>query len=254
VRPMPGASWESVHAVPELRAGEVHVWRDDLRASPPWADGTLLLADERALAGRMAAVERREAFVRGRAALRYLAGRYLNLDPREVPVRVLAMGKPVVALSDEATRLEVSIAHSGSVVAVAFTRAGIIGIDVEREDPTVDRAAIARRFFSPDEAQSLAALDQSTQLEAFFSLWVRKEAMLKAVGDGLSVPLAEVEFSVARSREPALRRVPAAYGRAGDWALRSMAPIPGAAGVVAVRGQVTCVRCMQYATSSDNGG
>ena len=223
-------SWRAVSVVPPLGAGEVHVWCEDLSAASPWPPADVLSSEERAQATRMLAPGRRDAFVRGRSALRLLVGMYLE------------KGKPVIDQSGEAPPLSVSVAHSGSVLAVAVTRAGDVGVDVENEARTVDRIAIARRFFTEAESASVESLGES----AFFALWAHKEAMLKAAGDGLTVPLSEVEFRIDGRAAPKLRRVPPPYGTVGDWTTRPLATAPSMAGAIAVRGGISSVHCLRW--------
>lgn len=237
--------WRRVSAVPELGAAEVHVWLDELSVAAPWATGDLLSLAEQEQAARMSAVARRAVFVRGRSALRFLAGHYLGVAPGDVPVRILDLGKPVLDSVAGRPSLAVSVAHSGDLIAIAFAYASNIGVDIEGEDPSVDRGAIARRFFSKAEAAAIAALPESAEHEAFFALWVRKEALLKAAGDGLSVPLAEVELEVSRDAEPRLIRLPTEFGPVADWSVRGISPGAGMAGAVAVRGPVTYVSCVR---------
>jgi len=238
--------WEPAHAVPELRAGEVHVWCDATSHAAPWTADGYLTADERAQSGRMSSLERRATFVRARSCLRFLAGRYLKVVPGDVPIRILEKGKPVITSTADAPPLAVSVAHSGSTILVAFTRVGEVGVDVERIDSGVDRASIARRFFTAAEASALAALTPPDSLSCFFALWAHKEAMLKAAGDGLSMPLAEVEFAIEAGRPPMLLRVPAAFGSAIEWSVRALEAGLQMAGAVAVRGQVGSVRHLRW--------
>ena len=247
--------WEPVQTVPALGPGEVHVWRDNLSAPAPehWVSLESLSPDERARADRMSAMARRAAYVRGRSALRFLAGEYLNVSASMIPVRILESGKPIIDRQEPNGGLSMSVSHSGPVLAVAFTRAGDIGIDVEVEAASVDRGAVARRFFSNAEAVGLAHLPPAAQRSAFFALWVRKEALLKAIGDGLSTPLSEVEFTVSSTADPTLLRVPSAYGDVSEWTVRAVAPAPGTAGAVAVRGRVTSMRCLSWKTPKMNG-
>ena len=246
--PVTTRPWEPVHTVPSLGPGEVHVWRDNLSAPAldGWASSESLSPDERDQADRMSAVARRAAFVRGRGALRFLAGQYLNIPAGDVPVRILESGKPIIYGQDPKGGLSVSVSHSGPVLALAFTRAGDIGVDVEVEAASVDRAAVSRRFFSHLEATGLAYLPPAAQVSAFFALWVRKEALLKASGDGLATPISEVEFTVSSTTEPTLLQVPSAYGDISEWTVRAVVPAPDTAGAVAVRGAVTTVRCLQW--------
>ena len=235
-------SWRAVSVVPPLGAGEVHVWCEDLSAASPWPPADVLSSEERAQATRMLAPGRRDAFVRGRSALRLLVGMYLDIPAARVAVRLLEKGKPVIDQSGEAPPLSVSVAHSGSVLAVAVTRAGDVGVDVENEARTVDRIAIARRFFTEAESASVESLGES----AFFALWAHKEAMLKAAGDGLTVPLSEVEFRIDGRAAPKLRRVPPSYGTDGDWTTRPLATAPSMAGAIAVRGGISSVHCLRW--------
>lgn len=242
---MPSSNWRSVRAVPQLGQGEVHVWRDALGMPSPWDSGEALSAEELTQAQRMSAPGRRDTFTRGRGLLRFLAGSYLGMAPAAVPIRLLPLGKPVIHLPGD-SQLAVSLAHSGATLAVAATRVGDIGVDIESEDPSVDRRAIARRFFSKGEAAALEELPESAQLAGFFALWVRKEALLKAVGEGLSVPLSGVELAVAPGGAPAILRLPMVFGEPSSWTLEGIAIGPGMAGAIAVHGQVTSVAHLQW--------
>ncbi|MFI5311017.1 MAG: 4'-phosphopantetheinyl transferase family protein [Gemmatimonadales bacterium] len=246
---MSDKAWRAVREVPPLDAGEVHVWLDDLRASPPWAAGELLSPEERDQALRFSAAPRRDTFVRGRAFLRFLAGRHLATPASAVPLRIMPSGKPVIDVPAGAAPLWVNLAHSGNVLAVAVTRSGEVGVDVEAEDRAVDRDAIARRFFSDAEARALAALPEAAEPAAFIAAWVCKEAVLKAVGDGLAIPLREVELAITPSSPdsaPRLLRVPADYGSIAEWSLLALAPRPGMAGAVAVRAPGVRLRCFRW--------
>jgi phosphopantetheinyl transferase len=207
-----------------LGPAEAHVWLDDLNADAPWGAGGLLSDAEQARAEKMRATDRRLAFVRGRSALRYLAGRYCGLPPASIVATETATGKPVLALP-----LHASIAHSGSVVAVAFTKAADIGVDIEPWAERVDRAAIAKRFFGPAEAAELATRD----VGAFFDAWVCKEAVLKAAGVGLG-GLHDVELLLDRG-EPRLRQLGASLGEPEGWTLSMFDAGHEWSGAVAVR-------------------
>ena len=157
-------------------------------------------------------------------------------------VRLLEKGKPVIDQPGVLSPIAVSLTHSESVLAIAVTGAGDIGVDVENEARTVDRMAIARRFFTTAESAAVESFGSA----AFFALWAHKEAMLKAAGDGLTVSLSEVEFAIDGLAPPVLRRVPSSYGTVNDWMTRPLATIPSMAGAIAVRGAISRVRCLRW--------
>jgi 4'-phosphopantetheinyl transferase len=222
-----------------LGPAEAHVWLDDLNADAPWSAGGLLSDAEQARAESMRATDRRLAFVRGRSALRYLASQYLGLPPQSIGTTETATRKPVLDVP-----LHASIAHSGSVVAVAFTKAAEIGVDIEPWAERVDRAAIARRFFGPTEAEALAGRD----VGAFFDAWVCKEAVLKATGVGLG-GVRDVELSL-EGGEPGLRRLGAELGAPEAWTLSMFDAGHGWSGAVAVRAPGVSVIVRRFAVAA----
>jgi 4'-phosphopantetheinyl transferase len=127
-----------------------------------------------------------------RAFLRHVLATYVA-DGTDLTLRETASGKPVFACPTLAG-LHFNLSHSADVVFVAVSRTGPVGIDVERISPTVDWNGIARRFFHHTDVDWLFAQPPDCQLEAFFTLWTRKEAFAKARGgtvfEGLGVPMA----------------------------------------------------------------
>jgi 4'-phosphopantetheinyl transferase len=122
------------------------------------------------------------------------------------------------------------------VVAVAH---GLeVGVDLERVRPLADAAAIAERFFAPRETAALLALPEAERERAFFACWTRKEAFIKATGEGLSRPLDEFEVAF-RPGEPArVTRVGDDPGEAALWSLLGFEPAPGFLGALAARGPI----------------
>jgi 4'-phosphopantetheinyl transferase len=132
--------------------------------------------------------DRRRATV-GRGMLRRLLGQSLGRDPRALQFVTGEQGKP--ALTDG--ELEFNVSHSGDRVAIAIARGMPVGIDVELESRRMrDLSSMARRFFSPIEARAVEEADDPAGV--FFTIWTAKEAVIKAVGGGLSINLAS--FSV----------------------------------------------------------
>jgi 4'-phosphopantetheinyl transferase len=115
-----------------------------------------------------------------------------------------------------------NVSHSGSVALLAFGRGREVGIDVERIRRNFDPSAIARRFFSEYEQKELSAVSSQAKVEAFFRCWTRKEAYIKATGDGLSLPLSEFDVSLVPGEMDALRATRPEASEAERWLLREV--------------------------------
>src|SRR4029077_16388359 len=103
--------------------------------------------------------------------------------------------------------------------------------------PNVDALALAKRYFSPDEFRRLRRLPASRQSEAFYCAWIRKEAYLKACGEGLSFGLERVEVSFSPAEPPRIRAVAGVPNVSAAWTLQHLSPAPGYLGAVAVEGR-----------------
>ena len=120
----------------------------------------------------------------GRALTRALLARELGIPKLTEEFSTNAWDKPVLPASG----IEFSISHSGSFVWTAVSRAGAIGIDIERVDAAVDYHDLAG-IFHPAECSAIRALPAQLARDAFYRCWTRKEAVVKALGEGLSRPL-----------------------------------------------------------------
>jgi 4'-phosphopantetheinyl transferase len=209
----------------ELGDGDLHVWRIDVRVPSPDA-ASLLSPDETARAQRFVFERDRRSFVSTRAAVRELLASYLGMGPREVRFSYAPKGKP------EVPGLAFNASHAGDLALVAVTPSGSVGVDVERVRVADDLAALARRFFGETENRALAALSGDAFVAGFYSCWTRKEAFVKALGEGLSFELDRAEVSV--HPEPArLRSVDGDAEAAAGWTMADVDAGPGYAGCVA---------------------
>jgi 4'-phosphopantetheinyl transferase len=196
-------TWEdptrSLRAAAGLGAEEIQVW---IAAVP--ADGVeaaalarVLTPDELRRAARFIVEAPRRQFVFCRALVRHLAGACLAVAPETLDIGVLPLGKPFVRQPASPRALDFNLSHSGGLAAVALARGRQVGVDLELARPLDDMPALARRIFSPDELEALQALPAAEQREAFYTGWSRKEAYLKATGDGLTGGMREVGVSLA---------------------------------------------------------
>lgn len=228
--------------------GEVHVWAAPL--DPP-AEAVrrhagLLAPDERARAERFHFERDRRRFSVARGVLRHLLGRYLAADPRRVAFRYESHGKPALADGTAGGGLRFNVSHSGEVALYAFARGRELGVDVEEVRPMEDGLDIAERFFSQAEVAAFRALPADVRDEAFFNCWTRKEAYIKAVGEGLSFPLHVFDVSLAPG-EPARLIASRDPRQAERWSLRALPdPAPGYRAAIVVEGGGWELACWRW--------
>lgn len=185
---------------------EVHLWRLDLAAV---ADGELrwlkmLSPDEQTRAARFHFARDRRRFASTRAVLRTLLSAYLGSEPQKVTFAYAGRGKPSLKSQNSAESMEFNVSHSADVALLAFARGRRLGVDVEQIRDNLDPLAIARRYFSAPEQSQLAALAPDERYAGFFRCWTRKEAYIKALGDGLSLPLDSFDVSLKARDQNAL--------------------------------------------------
>jgi 4'-phosphopantetheinyl transferase len=171
-----------------LDSNEIHVWHTDLTNQEALIDrlSPLLDPDEQGRAARFIVPMPRVQFILSRAFLRVTLGQYLGIDPGEVRFRTAEHGKPELA---EDNGLHFNLSHTEGTTMIAVTRAGRVGVDVERIRENLDPLALGKRFFSPQESEWLGSQPVEKRFAAFFGCWTAKEAYVKACGSGLSVPL-----------------------------------------------------------------
>ena len=179
--------------IAQLRPGTVQVWRLQLgsEANAPLLDRAhaALSVDECVRAARLRAGLPREEFMAARGLLRLLLGQANGLNPAELRFKTGAHGKPALV---DAT-IDFNVAHARGCILVALSLDGAVGIDVEPIDREVEVAELAQAHFHPEEISRILAEDGEEQRVAlFFRCWTRKEAVVKADGRGLRLPLAQV--------------------------------------------------------------
>lgn len=231
-----------------LPAGEVHVWRADFRLQSASVQTLFsrLSPDEQERADKFVFNKDRGRFIISRAALRQILGGYLNVSPEQIRFTCNQYGKPQLDSNDNLICFNAS--HSQNVGLYAFARGREVGVDVEFINEEFAGLEVAGRFFSPDEIAALNNLPQEQRTAAFFSCWTRKEAFIKAVGQGLSFPLNEFTVSVNPAElKPLLSTND--LQKARNWSLLTLFPHPGYASALAVEGAVETLRLYQWTES-----
>ena len=240
--------WRPAREVCPPRAGEVHIWRAPLDPAPARVAVLYrtLAADEQERAGRFCLEAPRRRFIVARGLLRALLSACLGLEPERVPIACTAHGKPVLASAAGGPPLHFNLAHAGELALVALSADREVGVDLEFVRPELAGEEIAERFFSPSEAAALRTLPPEARVRAFFSCWTRKEAYLKARGEGLSLPLDRFTVSLSPGRPAALLDCRDDPEEALRWTLVDLPPGPGYVGAAAARGAGWQPLCWQW--------
>lgn len=259
-------AWPAGPISPNLRDNQVHVWSASLDVSPAHLSALhrILSEEEREKEKRLRFQWDKDRYVVSEAVLRAILGRYLGAPPASLRFVRNPHGKPTLA-PELGTDLRFNMSHSQNLALYAITRGREVGVDVESvqtgpgetgpgaarisdEVPSgarqtdgrridgrrIDAMQIAEQFFSSYEVACLRQLPQGLQQRAFFHTWTRKEAYLKARGEGLTVPLNEFEVSVNPDEPAALLRAQGHPQEAQRWLLRALEPAAGFVATVVV--------------------
>ena len=228
----------TVDAAPsELPPGTVHLWQRSLQESSEAVEACyqLLSAEEREKALRYRIERPRSDFVLTRGTLRLLLAAYLGTTPREVSFEYSEYGKPRLAVSCD---VRFNVSHTNGLALLGFARNREIGIDVEQMRAEVEVLKLARRFFSTHEIDEIEKRSGDKLRRAFFHCWTRKEAYIKARGEGLSLPLQEFDVSVDRGATQALLATRPDASEASRWLIRDVPLSNGYAGALSVGEEV----------------
>ena len=219
----------------ELSGRDVHVWTLPTQVADSVAlkFEAVLSPDEKDRAARFRFDHLRRSFVVARGALRSLLGRYLGIRPASLHFHYGSKGKPALA---SPAPIDFNATHSGDLAAFAFIVGCQIGIDVELIRPLDEMKEIAGRFFCPNETTEILSLEPTARERAFFCCWTRKEAYIKAIGDGLSAPLYEFRVTVQPHELPRIIHLAHDMTDAKAWTLHDLRLAPDYAGAIAYRG------------------
>ena len=215
-------AWESPSSWPPLSDDEIHVWCVELDAAgEESALAACLSAEERERASGLLSGAHQRRFVVARGMLRQLLGRYLGQAPDAVTFSRGAHGKPF--LTEGGLHFNVSHTHELALYAIAQSRE--VGVDVEWMRPQVAHEQIAARFFSLEEQEALAEVPDEDRRAAFYNIWTRKEAYVKARGDGIAAGLGT--FAVSLGAEAVLLRSDEGQDEVERWKLIALEPADG---------------------------
>ena len=241
-------NWDHPPAQYQLADDEIHVWRLplDLQAVELDALGLLLAANELARAERFRFPEHRCRFIARRGSVRTILGRYLDVPPQSLMFGKDKDGKPFLLADAKSPPPTFNVSSSQDLALLAVARDRKLGVDIERMDPKHADRQVVKSHFSSVEREALENLTESQWLNAFFHCWCRKEAFIKAVGKGLSLPLDRFAVSVGSDRPGELIALDPSLGfHLRDWSLHDLAPLPGYATALAVHGPTPLISHFQ---------
>ncbi len=222
----PHPSWDRGPDHPVCDGGEIHVWRASLAVPPRELRrlARMLSPGELERAERFRFAEHRGDYLVARGLLRVILAGYLRVHPEAIRFRYGPWGKPALDGEGGGGGLRFNLAHSHGVALFSVSRGRETGVDLERIHPAVPGLRAAARWFPRQDVARLRGLAGQPYAEGFLACWTRREAYLKARGDGLT--------GISTDPEGAL-----------GWGLYDLAPWPGYVGALAVEGTECRVAC-----------
>lgn len=226
---------------------DVHVWAasGDVSGERICFLQRTLSPDELERAERFHFDRDRNLFIASRGMLREVLGSYWQTSPAQLAFTYNPQGKPSLN-SFVPFPLHFNVTHSAGLILIAVTRVCPIGIDVEPARAMNDSEKIAREFFSAREVSELNSLPEEQRAAAFFNLWTRKEACLKATGDGLSERISEMEISFLPGQPAQVRAISGNAQAAAKWTLEELTPAAGFAAAIAAPARDLKLSCWRW--------
>lgn len=200
----------------------------------------LLSPPERVRAARFAFDRDRRTFVMSHGVLRRILGAVCQRDPASLRFKLGLRGKPY--LVDAPAGLQFNLSHCHGFSLVGIVRGPAIGVDIEQMRETDDMPQLVRQCFSPVERREFEALPTWDRPRAFFSGWTRKEAFIKAIGDGLSYPLEKFDVTLGPGRPARVLAIDGSQKAAGAWSMDTRDAAPDVVAAVAVAAPGVAVR------------
>jgi 4'-phosphopantetheinyl transferase len=231
-----------------LGENQVDIWLIDVAGQEDGVerDRQVLSPDEVRRADRFYFEKDRWRFTKARSAMRHILGRYAGRPPQELAFSYGPKGKPELSGELEKSGIKFNLSHSHELAFLAVTRRLTVGVDIERINPEFATEDVAERFFSANEVRCLQALPSLERADAFFSCWTRKEAYIKALGEGLSVPLDSFEVAFGPQIPAALLAVRFDPGEKTRWSMYDIEAGQGYKAALVVEGKEHRLRHLQW--------
>ncbi len=240
-----GARWGDAPERVALRDGEIHVFAASLEVPPPRLDelARLLAPSELERAARFRLERDRRRYVASRWSLRTILARYIGTPAAEIVFELGPHGKPALHAAQNGAALRFNMSRSHELTLIAVGRDLELGVDVEWIRPFPDALAVAGRMCAASEYEALRSVPAAEVGAAFLGLWTRKEAVVKALGLGLSQPLDAFALPLHPGTAPEPVELAGDRGVARLWALWLPPPQPGYVTALAWAGTPAPLRC-----------
>lgn len=238
-------------ALLEAPAREIHFWAVRLCAANDQLGyfRSLLSSDEADRARRFLLDRHSRRFSLARGVLRILLSRYVSTAPGNIRFAYGVRGKPRMA--DDTLDLRFNCSHSYDIAVYSIAVGCELGVDIEKVRPLPTVREIAQRYFCPEEVFDIASVPVAEREAAFFRCWTRKEAFMKAVGDGFRIPLNSFRVSVKAGNREKLVAIDGDPVAANDWQLHEIIPVPDYICALAYRDKPRLVRVHRLTRASD---
>lgn len=207
----------------------------------------LLSPDEVRSANAFHFEKHRQRFIAARGTMRQILGACAGIAPEELVFAYGAKGKPELAGEGARSGIKFNLSHSEDIAILAVTRGLTVGIDIEWINREIATEELAERFFAAGEVRRLQALPATERRNAFFTCWTRKEAYIKALGDGLSVPLDSFEVAFGPGVPAALLQVRVNPDEVARWSMYDIEVTQGYRAALLVEGKGHRLRYWQWA-------
>jgi len=241
-------TWMPGPAHPVIKPGQVDVWRiplEDARLDPAVLFEKISNTEQER-ARRFRFPVHRQRFIHAHAGLRNILSRYLGLPAQRLEFNHNAYGKPELSLDDGGDWLSFNLSHSHNLALVAVGVKSALGVDIEQIRADLADEKIAQRFFSAREVADLLSLPEDQRSQAFFACWTRKEAFIKALGQGLTMPLDAFDVSLLPGEPARIIQTRPDPAQALQWNLYSLWPMNGYIGALVAEGTAEQINCWHW--------
>ena len=218
-----GKSLDNTETSIDLPANQVHIWHAHL--SPSQSQllhlQALLSDDEIKRARQYKFLQHQEAFIAARGILRLILGRYIGASAESLSFEHGSHGKPFLT-SPTTPNYQFNVSHSQNRALYAVSLDREVGIDIECHRRPLDHHAIIQRIGSPAEKMVFSKMAPSELEQCFFACWTRKEAYVKAIGKGMTIPLSSITVSLPPSEYVTLIHIPEAEQDNLSWSMNDI--------------------------------
>ncbi len=243
-------TWADAIPPMQLRTGEAHVWQTRTDFAPAHMDYLThaLTEKERDKAGRFRFESDRRRYIIAHGFLRTLLGAYAQTSPEQLIFDAGPYGKPYLlpqsgSCAQNNVRVFFNLSYSHEMILLAVTLDGEVGADVEFMRPIADIDVIAQHFFSQEEQANLVSLPEEQKVAAFYTCWSRKEAVIKAVGLGLAMPLDSFTVSLQADTPRHTVCVFANGAPQSWWNIYALPPVQDYALALAMQSSNITIKC-----------